>query len=742
MSTTVFGIDIFKGNARSSSARPRFALVRVCDSRVESEEKNISIPRLLRLLHQERPSIMAVDSVQELAADSRELFAFMSALPSETRLVQVTGDGVQMMSLAALAGRYNLRFDASNPMEEAKVSALIASFGGGYEVLAFDGTTTVVVSRARSMGRGGWSQNRYVRKVHGGVKVRAREIAARLEEAGLSYTVLTRRAFGGESRTTFHVAAGRRDVPVSSSKSGDVQVKVVPQRRNAISFVPLTRRLVYLILGIDPGTTVGVAILDLNGNLLHLESVRAQSAAEIIAVISAIGKPLIIATDKAEMPAGVEKIRRAFSATAWTPKKDVLIKEKYAAAEGYSFNDDHQRDSLAAAVLAYRSYQPKFDNLRRRLPAGTDLDFVRAGVVRGQSIVALLAPPAVSAAADVSESSGVPADDAVPDEKDLEIIRLSETVSRLRRLAGELSADAEAKEKSIASLQRRLNVERGERETEVLVSDAVASRDSEILQIKKALRKEERRCRNLRLRLERMKHYIALQAGEGCCALKVLHLLARDHLKNMDDEMGVHDDDILYVLKIDGWGRSILRDIEEAHVKAIIFPKITYEKAQEQHLLELFRDMNVPALNGVHLSPRVKGKIGVVDEGAFLRALDEWNAAEAVYLKGKQSEAINGMVTEYQVTRKKEVMEQGIDASTFEYNQKPAAPPKKMPRPKFEPKPTPAPKPAAPVSIPVPAYPPLPEPEPAPEPAARDILFGVLAEYRTERKKELEKNDG
>ncbi|HJJ70178.1 MAG TPA: DUF460 domain-containing protein, partial [Methanocorpusculum sp.] len=363
--TTVFGIDIQKGNIRSQSVAPRFCLVRVEDGKVISEEKGVSIPKLFRLLRAERPDILAVDSVQEIAPSDKELFSFLSAMPAETKLVQVTGDGIKMESLPAVAARYNLKFDKTNPAEEAKASALVASFGGGYEVVAFEGVTTVTISRGRSLGRGGWSQNRYVRKVHGGVKTRAREIEAKLAEAGLSYTVESRRAFGGESRTIISVRAPRAEVPVAGMKSGDIQVHVIPKRKDKISYLPLTKKTSYVIVGLDPGTTVGLSILDLNGNLLHTASVRAQSPAEVIAEISRIGKPVVVATDKAEMPAGVEKIRRAFAAVPWTPKKDILIKEKYAAAEGYEFADDHQRDSLAAAVLAFRSFQPKFENLKK-----------------------------------------------------------------------------------------------------------------------------------------------------------------------------------------------------------------------------------------------------------------------------------------------------------------------------------------------------------------------------------------
>ena len=738
--TFVFGIDIQKGNIRSQSVSPRFCLARVEDGTVLSEEKGVSLPKLFRLLAVERPDILAVDSVQEVAASERDLYSFLSAMPPETRLVQVTGDGVKMESLPVVAARYNLKFDKTNPAEEARASALIASFGGGYEVLAFEGVTTVTVSRGRSLGRGGWSQNRYVRKVHGGVKTRAREIEAKLAEAGLSYTVEARRAFGGESRTIISVRAPRNEVPVAGMKSGDIQVHVIPKRRDTISYVPLTKKTAYVIVGIDPGTTVGLSVLDLNGNLLHTASVRAQSPAEVIAEITRLGKPVVVATDKAEMPAGVEKIRRAFAAVPWTPKKDILIKEKYAAAEGYTFADDHQRDSLAAAVLAFRSFQPKFENLKKRLPAGTDIDFVRAGIIRGKTLEQILSVPAVPAEMDVPS----PAEPVLPvDEKDLEIARLEAEVEKLRKLVRGLSQDLESRDKSLRAVQRRLSLERNERTADVLLSEEIASRDKELAQTKKALRKEERRSKNLRIRLDRMKNYVALQAGDGCLAIKVMQLLARDQVKSVDEEMGVHDGDILYVLKIDGWGKSVLRDLSDAKIKAVIFPKLTYDRAREQHLIDEFRKLNLPALSGANLSPRVKGKIGVVNEAAFLRALSEWDAAEEVFLKERRHEEFSGMVEEYQVQRRREVNLLGIDPKTLPFAEPVNTPP---PAPKPKPvsvKPAPEPKPA---SIPkqkviVPEKKPPQKPEKKPEPKAEDVFSAVLSAYRKERKKELEKNE-
>ena len=55
--TRVFGIDIRKGNIRSQTVSPHFSLVCVEDGKVVFEEKEVSIPKLFRMLRQERPDI-------------------------------------------------------------------------------------------------------------------------------------------------------------------------------------------------------------------------------------------------------------------------------------------------------------------------------------------------------------------------------------------------------------------------------------------------------------------------------------------------------------------------------------------------------------------------------------------------------------------------------------------------------------------------------------------------------------
>ncbi|HJJ30188.1 MAG TPA: DUF460 domain-containing protein [Methanocorpusculum sp.] len=782
MSPLVFGIDKIKPDSPGSPGG-LYGIVRVVDNRIESEERYITLRRLLRLINIEKPDIVAAGTLKDIAPDTGSLFSLAAALPFETDLVQIIGTEPNPSPLPKIAERYNLRFDPGNLMEKAKTAALIAAFGGGYEVVSFTGPTTITVSPARARIR--THQSRYVRRIHGSFMSLSREVEADLLSNGMMFDSSLKRSSRGARKVLFTIPAPRHEVPVSSRRSAGVLIRVTGTRKDRPAFVPLSKKPAYLIVGIAPGTTVGIAALNLDGDLVHLSSSRSFGPPEIISALSAIGRPVMIASDKAEMPFGVEKVRRAFLAVAHTPAKDMLLREKAELAEGYDFNNDHERTALSAAVSAYQSYANKFESIQKRIPPGIDVETVRTGVIRGLSLEQVL-EGIQDLEGLLAEPKYVP-EEIILDEKDERILRLEEDVSKLRKLAGSLSEEVDVKDRAIAALQKRLVFERGERVVEIRPSEEKPSRDAELLSTKKALEKEERKSKALMDRLERMKHFISLQAGDGSTALKVLPELTKDQVKDLDSEMGIMEEDVLYVLKVDGWKRSLIREFAEIKIGAVILPRLTYESAHTEHLIEEFRNVNIPVLDGANLSPRVKGKIGVVDSAALETALASWNTTQLVYENEKKfGETKAAKETdpepEFSVERQKPAPPQKtqpmfrpkpvpvvevpepIEAQVKKPVAKPA--PEPAPKPVVKPAPEPAPKPVAkpaPQPAPKPVQKPAPEPVPKPVPvvkptpkkekpakkpasqqkpepgSAARVLFGVLSEYREERKKELKK---
>ncbi|HXX54605.1 MAG TPA: DUF460 domain-containing protein, partial [Methanoregula sp.] len=543
----VFGIDIVRGSVRSRSRRPMYALVRMEGQEITGESE-VSMFRLFRLLAEERPDILAVDSLQEISTDQHELFAFLQRLPPQTRLVQVTG-GERKETLSKVAARFNISFNRFDPFAEARTTAQVASLGAGAEVIAFENESEVVVSRHRSPGKGGWSQNRYVRKIHGAVQAKGREIEMELAASGLRYEKKETRAFGGSSRVVFRVFAVRGQIPVPTYRGADVQVRISGKRLERIRFRPLSGRPRYLIVGIDPGTTTATAALDLDGNLLHLASSRQMNMGDVIESLYRVGKPLIVASDVQEMPYTVEKIRRAFSAIAYTPKQDVSVETKIELTAPFEYANDHERDALSAALDAYRQYRHKFQNLLKRVPPGHDLDEVRARVIRGQSLDQVLGEMRVAVPPSPQEAPPRP----TGEKHDERVRMLDGMVKRLRTYIAELEEDAKGRDYEIHRLQSRLRRKETARESEIAREAEVTKRDAVIASLKKRLHREERRSRNLARRISRIKQFAELSLEGEVFPVKIMDSLTRDGLRKLTDDIGIEAGDVIFVSRTAGW---------------------------------------------------------------------------------------------------------------------------------------------------------------------------------------------
>ncbi|MGD0079151.1 MAG: DUF460 domain-containing protein [Methanoregula sp.] len=648
----IFGIDIIRGSVRSRSRRPMYALVRMDGQTIEGESE-VSMFRLFRMLADEQPDILAVDSLQEVAADQHELYFFLQGLPPRTRLVQVTG-GERKETLGKVAARYNISFNRFDPFAEARTTAQVASLGAGAEVIAFVNESEVVVSRHRSPGKGGWSQNRYVRKMHGAVQFKGREIEMALAAAGLRYVKKETRAFGGCSRVAFRVFATRDQVPVSTYRGADVQVRISGKRLERIQFRPLSGKPRYMIVGIDPGTTTAIAALDLDGNLLRLASSRQMTMSDVIEALYKVGKPLIIASDVQEMPYTVEKIRRAFSAVAYTPRQDVSVETKVDLTTPFAYANDHERDALSAALDAYRQYRQKFQNLVKRIPPGHDLDEVRARVIRGQSLDQVLGDMKVPAT--VPETSAPPVQ--VDSKHDERVRVLDGMVKRLRTFVAELQEEVKEKDYEVRRLQSRLRKVHTSRDVELAKDTEVLKKEAVIQSLKKLLRKEERHNRNLVKRLGRIKKFAELSMDGDVLPVKVMETLTREGLRRLADDVGIDEGDLIFVTRTDGWGRSVIKDLAELRVQAVIVgEKVLYEG--DPLLPPSFAEAGVPLLSDTEPGVQVRGNQGLCGKETLEAALTRWRDRRAKAEREKRSEMIEHIFKEYKSERGKEVRKGG-----------------------------------------------------------------------------------
>jgi predicted RNase H-like nuclease (RuvC/YqgF family) len=434
-----------------------------------------------------------------------------------------------------------------------------------------------------------------------------------------------------------------------------VQVRINGRRLERIAFRPLSARPKYLIVGIDPGTTTAIAALDLEGNLLHLSSSRQTSLSDVIESLYKIGKPLVVATDVRDMPFSVEKIRRAFSAIAYAPRQDVSVDEKMEYTASYNYTNDHERDALSAALDAYRQYKNKFQHVLKRVPPGHDLDEVKAGLIKGHSLEQVLGELKVH----VSPAKKVEEPQVQVDKKADERVRvLDGMVKRLRTYAQELQEEIKAKEHEIIRFQSRIRKIRSGQDTTILKDAEIAKREIVIQSLKKRLHREERANRNLKKRIERQKKIDEIMVTSDSVPVKVLSAFTKDAIRLVAEDPGISKGDVLYVLRTDGWGRSIIREIGEIEVLAVITGPGGPSPADPQLYLACL-EHHIPLLNGRDVPVLMKGKIGIAAKNALETALNQWDKDYRAYEVERNTQRIEDIFKDYRTERGKEMRKIG-----------------------------------------------------------------------------------
>ncbi len=122
-----------------------------------------------------------------------------------------------------------------------------------------------------------------------------------------------------------------------------------------------------LIVGIDPGTTIGIAVLDINCAPVLVTSSKNLSMHHVIKMITQKGLPMIVASDKKNTPEYVKNISIKLGASLYHLRSDMRVSEKQKLISGFRVENDHERDSLAAAVACCRAISPKIRHIRRIL---------------------------------------------------------------------------------------------------------------------------------------------------------------------------------------------------------------------------------------------------------------------------------------------------------------------------------------------------------------------------------------
>ncbi|UNQ72684.1 DUF460 domain-containing protein [Infirmifilum sp. NZ] len=392
----VVGLDIVPGSS-PQAGEPLFALALVEEGRVTLRMERVPLSEVLALVGERGVEAIAVDNIYELAGDFRGIAEVLRRVPGKTpRLVEVTRLGDEVVSVEALCVLTGLCRGKLSPVETAELLAFLASRGIGSEVLVFEEETRIRVGRGRVPGQGGMSRERYKRNIEQLVKRKVAEIREKLDKAGIDYDLFVRKGGWGVVGATFVVYAPRERLNglVKPESGHDIFVEISPVRRESIEYRPLgatpkrsARSERYTIVGVDPGMTTGVAILDFSGSIVSVFSRRLLSRGQLVKLLLDFGHPAVIASDVSPAPAYVKKLASQLGALLFTPQRSLSVDEKRRLTSGYpQVENSHQRDALAAALKAFNEYREKFDAVEQeasKYGLSIPLDKAKLQVVKG-----------------------------------------------------------------------------------------------------------------------------------------------------------------------------------------------------------------------------------------------------------------------------------------------------------------------------------------------------------------------
>jgi predicted RNase H-like nuclease (RuvC/YqgF family) len=491
---------------------------------------------------------------------------------------------------------------------------------------------------------------------------RSREIEDVLKdlsrEKGIRFEAVNVKGFGGYVRSEFTVYAKRGEIPIHPMASSDAQVSVRSVERDKIRYVPLrpkNQRRKFTIVGIDPGTTVGIAILSLDGELLYLKSFRGIAPDEVVKLIAEYGKPAVIASDVSPMPGSVEKIRRSFNAVPASPGIEVSAEEKIALGKTFGYSNDHERDALTAALLTYRSYKNIFTRIEKRAPENADLELIKLHVIRGDSIEAAIEKVQAAGAAGASEKSRISqhpekSEDRVIDES---LLKMRETVQRqgeqiqnLQDYLEELKKDLVERDRKILKLESRLKGFKKEAYSEVRKSKEIQIRDSTIENLKKELSNKTKTVRELRRRSNKLRKIQKMEIrGEGT-PVKVIAAFTKESIAETKEKYGLKAEDIVFLENPSGGGAATAQILVEAGIRAVLVPEEISHAAEET-----FFKGDVPVLRNVSLE-RVED-FAMAEPENLKAAIAAWEKeAEKKHRKAKEDQ-LQSLFEEYRSERRR-----------------------------------------------------------------------------------------
>jgi predicted RNase H-like nuclease (RuvC/YqgF family) len=382
-------------------------------------------------------------------------------------------------------------------------------------------------------------------------------------------------------------------------------------------------------------------------------SSRTVDAAGVTEWIVERGRPVVVAADVTPMPETVEKLRRSFSAAGWTPERDLAVDVKQHRTRDEGYDNDHERDAMAAALSAYDDHADQFERIAAKVPPREDVGEVTARVVAGEeSVESVLEDLADDGESDEEETEHTPRELT---EEEKEIKRLRARVERLEDHVDDLKETIQQKDDQLSAKERELSQARSEERREVRKDREVTRRERENERLERELEAEREDREELESKLERLKGLWKLDHSnfadvskkqEGLVSVKVVEQFTTGAIETADENVGLVEDDVILLRDASGAGRSTAQRLAEVNPRIVLRNGGLSDVADE-----ILFEHEIPVAPADMVTVQEVDELAVAREHEIEDATADWEERAEQRRKEQNAEMVDQIISEHRADR-------------------------------------------------------------------------------------------
>ncbi|BDZ71052.1 DUF460 domain-containing protein [Methanobacterium petrolearium] len=454
--------------------------------------------------------------------------------------------------------------------------------------------------------------------------------------------------------------------------------------------------------------TVGVAILDLSGEILNVNSFKEASRAKITKHIISYGRTILVATDVHQTPKMVKKMAASLNSRIYFPDRDMAVNAKNELVDEYIYQQDqnpslhrsrdnnndlipqnaHERDALAAAIQCYKKYQKKLEQIERRTKnlglTPEIVDDIKISVINEIPITKAInrtldrlnpsndieSPATFEDSSHGNVSGGRLLNTQKSSEEDMSSETLNdfdaeispEAFSRLRNKMKSqekqiinlqkknsiLEKDIRQYQNEISQLENKIDKMQYQYSQNILHQRQIATKTAIIRGIQEKYHHEKKLKEDLEEQLKSIKRIRVMELSRETTPVKIIDSFSKDGIREAVNSRNIKKGDVVFLRSSQGGGSQTAALLVDSGVKAVI----TVDKMSHHAKDEFERNM-VPLLDEEDVDLKMADDFAVIITNDLDHEINKWAKNQQEKKKKEDRNKLLKIMDDYKAQRKR-----------------------------------------------------------------------------------------